>query len=529
MDRETVYNAYIEAGSIAAAARLLQVPRSTFRHYVRKGWLQESISDTGPKVDGSVEAQQIEKRKLPKTIQRYILTSAQNNTRLNDEVWNNILALSDYYEAEIIVGTYTYNTAFYGHSAAKFGSERSDQESLWYDERLVPYINGGDNKNIELAPGLIWCGRANILPTAERPLSGFETYTGSASGIFPHAKIALQSIPTGKFDKVKMNYTTGTVTQRNYIQKKAGLKAEHHHTYGALVVEIDSEGTWFVRQLNADSNGLICDLEVQVINQVVTTGNRVLGINWGDIHVAKRDKISYHLAWGIDGIMDTLKPYYQFMNDLVDFETRNHHSLDHYSLFIRHKHTHDSVEEEMREVARFLAWARRGYCETVVVDSNHDNALAKWVKTADYRTDPPNAIFFLECQLQKYKALRDEVPFNMVAWVLNTFDETPKNIRYLQADESFVIAGSIECGMHGHLGPNGSKGTPRGLSRIGRKANTGHTHTAEIHDGLYVAGVTGRLDHGYNVGPSSWSQSHIITYPNGKRSIITLSNGKWRL
>jgi hypothetical protein len=34
---------------------------------------------------------------------------------------------------------------------------------------------------------------------------------------------------------------------------------------------------------------------------------------------------------------------------------------------------------------------------------------------------------------------------------------------------------------------------------------------------------------GYNKGPSSWSHSHVITYPNGKRSIITLQkNGNWR-
>jgi hypothetical protein len=226
--------------------------------------------------------------------------------------------------------------------------------------------------------------------------------------------------------------------------------------------------------------------------------------------------------------MDTLKPSVQFMHDLIDFEIRNHHNADHYSLFSRHCHTHNSVAQEIEEVGRFLAWARRGYCETVVVNSNHDNALTRWVKECDYRNDPPNAIFFLECQLRKYQAIRDRESFNLVAWALNKFDVTPKNVKYLRLDESYVIGGSIECGMHGHVGANGAKGNPRGLSRIGRKANTGHTHSAAILDGLYVAGVSGKLDQGYNVGPSSWSQSDIITYPNGKRAIITKSNGKWR-
>ena len=82
--------------------------------------------------------------------------------------------------------------------------------------------------------------------------------------------------------------------------------------------------------------------------------------------------------------------------------------------------------------------------------------------------------------------------------------------------------------MHGPIGPNGSRGNARALSKVGRKANIGHSHQAEIHDGLYVAGVTGKLDMGYNVGPSSWSQSHIITYLTGKRSIITFSGNKWK-
>jgi len=58
--------------------------------------------------------------------------------------------------------------------------------------------------------------------------------------------------------------------------------------------------------------------------------------------------------------------------------------------------------------------------------------------------------------------------------------------------------------------------------------NTGHTHSTGIIDGVYTAGVHGKLDMDYNKGPSSWSHSHVITYPNGKRAIITIKDGKWR-
>lgn len=537
MNRDNVRSIYSQTGSVAETARLLGIPRTTLYHYIQKGWLDglkpktlsRVISD-GVQVDGKVEATENETRDLPKSgVKRYILTSAQNNTKLNENVWANLNILAKHYHAEIIVGTYTYNLTAYGKSAIKYGTEEHTEDGLWFDDRLVPFIHAGDNKNILLAPDLMWCGRANILPTAERPLSGFETYTGRASGIFPHAKIALQSIPSGKYEKVKMNYTTGTITQRNYIQKKAGLKAEHHHTYGALIVEVCPDGAWFVRQINADSSGTIHDLDIKVERKKLTKKNRVLAINWGDVHVAKRDEISYGLSWGKDQIMDTLKPCYQFMHDLLDFHARNHHERDHYSLFTRYVNQKDSVEREMEEVAEFLKWSYREYCRTVIVDSNHDNAFLKWLKEADYRTDPVNAVYFLKAQLAKYQALENKKHLNMVEWAMSGFPQTyGKDILYLGTDESFVIADSIECGMHGHLGPNGSRGGSKPLSKIGRKANIGHTHTAEIHDGLYVAGVTGMLDQSYNVGPSSWSQSHIITYPNGKRAIITISNGKWR-
>jgi hypothetical protein len=82
--------------------------------------------------------------------------------------------------------------------------------------------------------------------------------------------------------------------------------------------------------------------------------------------------------------------------------------------------------------------------------------------------------------------------------------------------------------MHGHLGPDGKRGNAANLVVVGTRANTAHSHRACIKLGLYVAGTSSELRMGYNQGPSSWSHSHIVTYPNGKRTIITMRAGKWR-
>jgi hypothetical protein len=202
-------------------------------------------------------------------------------------------------------------------------------------------------------------------------------------------------------------------------------------------------------------------------------------------------------------------------------------------MFAIHIAGRDSVEGEMESVAKFIIDdADREFCEMVVVDSNHDNALSKWLREADYRTDPANALFFLTCQKRQYEAIAEQDGwFHLIEWVLRD-KRVPDSIRFLREDESFIICGSehggIECGMHGHLGPNGARGTPWNLAKIGRKANTGHTHSAGIRDGLYTAGTCSVMDMGYNSGPSSWSHTLVLTYPNGKRALVTMWHGAYR-
>src|SRR5690606_32144844 len=138
-----------------------------------------------------------------------------------------------------------------------------------------------------------------------------------------------------------------------------------------------------------------------------------------------------------------------------------------------------------------------------------------------------NVEFWTAMQSRVYKSLRAgaQKP-NYFSLMLDEVQHKAKNLKVLNPDDIFVVCedrnGGIECGMHGHAGPNGGKGTPRGFARLGRKANIGHFHSAEILEGVYVAGTCGILDPDWTTGPSSWSHSHIVTYKNGKRAIVTM-------
>jgi hypothetical protein len=465
-------------------------------------------------------------------VKRYILTSAQNNTYVHKAFWANLKAFAEHYHAQIMVGTFSYNQNQFGKLAVKRGTEKDKETALWFDPAIKEYLS---DDRVELAPGLSWCGEMNIQPTEENPLSGLESYAHGSSAIFPHTKIEMRSIAVPEGTPVKMNYTTGAVTLLNYIQKKAGLKAEHHHRYAFLIVEVDSDGNWFVRQVAARKNGRnIQDLNVEVEDGVVvTTDAKVEAITWGDLHAACAEK------WVVDAsieMLDTLKPKYQFLHDIMEGASINRHVRKHkavhekFHIWLRGMHRLDA---ETTETIKWLKQYLRPWVKTVVPDSNHDAWwLKSWLNEFDYRVDPANAELFLKLQAFMYHEIRGgKMPkdVNITERLFVTEGGLENNaIKFLLPDESFLVCKEIECGQHGHMGPNGSFGTPGNLSKIGKKMTTAHTHSVGIYHGLYVAGTSSQLRWNYNLGPSSWSHGHVVTYANGQRTIITLKSGKWR-
>jgi len=546
---------FVQAYSVHGSIRAIALAHSMSRHKVTKLYLaakeqnlidairvgnksREQRKDPLPVMAGTVKAMRTPAFPLPKKgeVKRYLLSYAQNNTEIFEPLWENLMALVNHPKLNctlmIARGTYSKVCVAAADDKDRFmGKERDSSTEYSWDSRVVDYLH---DSRAEIAPGLVWCGEMNIMPTAVRPLSSMESYTGRKSAILPHPKICLESIASGKYENTKFNYTTGAVTMRNYIKRKAGLKADFHHSYGALLVEVNSEGAWWCRQLNADSEGTIFDLGMRVEHGTVYMGSNVEAINWGDIHHIRLDSEVKELCWGKGGILDSLKPKYQFFNDILDFRSRNHHERGQaYKLLERYVEQEDDVEQEVESCMDFLEEVTVDYCSSVVVDSNHDQALSRWLQITDGHYDPVNMEFWHEANLQLVRAIKNRDKFfSVLEWCYSRGGRENKNIKFLAEDESFVICpdahGGIECGMHGHRGPNGSFGNALGYAKMGRKCNIGHSHTARILEGVYYAGVMADLDLGYNVGPSSWSRSMVITYPNGKRAIVTIWNGEYR-
>lgn len=495
------------------------VAESTIRGWEKSGKLKQEEKLLAA---GSIVRPHKKRKKL--TGKTYVFTAAQNNTFVHDDFLKSLLTYCEHNNAELKVATFHYN---------KSGFQNGDSDKTWYDPKIVPYIL---DESAEVFPGLIFCGELNILPTAVNPLSGFQTYCGDASGIIPHVKVQLQSVPSGKHQECRMLYTTGAITKANYVQMKAGQKAEFHHVYGAVVAEVDEDGDWFVRQLIADSDtGEFYDLTTLYTPEGIVEDQRVEAINYGDLHSEKADIHLYEATFGVGGMLDELRPKYQFCHDTLDFMTRNHHNIK--SPYFRYKMQvasggKDVVEDDIKATVKTFLMMQRDWCETIVVNSNHDMAMSKWLETSDPKDDNIwNAIYYHKCMGRVLQAISEQDrDFSIFEWAVKQACPEVK-ARFLKEDESFMICGpqGIECGSHGHLGANGARGGVNTYKILGARHNIGHGHSATIMDSVYMAGIKGKLDQIYNKGASSWSQSDVVTYKNSKRAMITWKNNKYRV
>lgn len=539
---ERLIDAYEKAaGNKAAAARLVNLPESTYSDQLRHAAEQFGL-ELRPIAAGKVDSKEPIVLKKPRggRVKRYIISSQQNNTHPHPG-WKNLAAYARFLEKDgdtcrFMVGTFSYQMAAYGPKAVKKGTYKRGQE-LWY---APEFRDATCDDVIQLAPGLLYAGNFNELPTAIYPLSKLDRYGGRNSIIIPHAKQHMQSVAALQSEAVKLTYSTGVVTQRNYIQKRAGILAEPEHTYGAVIVEVDSDGNWYVRQLVIGSQGEVYDIGpswakgcVLVRDGKVTQSHSTQAVNWGDIHSYELARWVRDLAWGKDGMLDHLRPRFQFADDIHSQHSRNHHDFRRFERnMMKWLRDEESVEDEISLSADVLNEMDRDWLETIVKRSNHHEHIHRWLDETDYREDPANAEFYLRAQLARVEAMKaGDRDFQVLEWALRRLGVSDR-VRFLAKEESFVVCkeydGGVECSLHGHEGVDGARGSTRSYRALGRRTNKGHDHRAYLDQKGPASTGACALNFDYMKGPSTHTISHINTFPNSARQIITCWRGKYR-
>ncbi len=462
------------------------------------------------------------RHKLPEA-QRYLVTAAQNATPVHEGFLASLQTYAKANEAEIVVLPFRYR-----NPTSRFSKEGDDTE--WWADELEPYLFAGRANFGHI--GIM--GDIKTAATATKPLAGKDALSHGQSGIFGHPKLQLKTVPTPQGSYPKINTTTGACTHMSYSDTALGAIGEFHHTMGAALLEFEPDGkTFHLRQINADDKGEFDDIDRHYAPGAVSAAARSKAICLGDWHKDFTLPSVEHATFGPGGMVEVLRPEVIAWHDLADMYSVNHH---HRGNFIIANAKAESGRVDARaEVERACQYVLENTpkgCLSVIVPSNHNDFLSRWMLETDPRT-LVGANFDLWCETAlamkrsaKSTLKGTEYIDAFVYWARRFFAGCP-NVRVLERGESFTVA-DVELGLHFDRGPNGARGSLQNLRRIGVKVMGGHGHGPGIDEGGYQVGTaTGQLEYAIG-GPSGWLNTHGVIYGTGKRSLLNIIGNNWR-
>ena len=446
---------------------------------------------------------------------KLILTSYQVDTEYNK---NFVDALLIYAEAN--------NAEFYLLTNA------IDDDNSFFPEgvKLV-------RENFNIGDDITVYSQLNISKTTENPLIGLDGLSKGKSLIVGHPTLQMKTLPVfGKSHPIMLT-TTGTISKPTYnTSSKSGAKAEHNHSYSALVLELDVEDNIFhIRVLNSGDEGSFYDLDKFYNHIGYSESHRADAIILGDTHVTESCELVNNATFaGEDSIVNTLKPKAIVHHDVLDFGIlQSHHNsksfIKRYEKYVQGK---DSVVAELSATAKYIVDNTPDFVEDVViVSSNHNDHLVTYLENVDIKYDYKNAKLYHYLMyriLVNIEAGKEVNPFQIF------FEDYCKNVfirnkvKFLGREDLYYI-NNILVSSHGDRGSGGVRFSPTQGKKYPSKMVVGHSHSPSINAGLYVTGtMTGKLD--YTEGtPSGWMNTHCVIHPNGRRQLISIINGKWRV
>lgn len=487
-----------------------------------RGYCYSTTDPTQPprtQAGGSQPLPTVFKRQL-ESVRRYVITSAQNATPIHRRFWLSLRQYARRNNAELLVIPLRYKnpTSIYS---------RKMRDLEWWDPKLTRFLW---NVRKKVNANLTLLADIKTEAAASEPLRGFDSLSGAESAILGHTKLQMRVVPTPQTKLPKLLTTTGAVTVKNYTDTKRGKIGEFHHSLSAVIVEFERK-IFHLRHVHADkTTGEFTDLGTRYTPWKPYKAPRPKALIMGDTHVDFIDNKVERATFGEGGMVDSLDPEVLVFHDLLDnYAINPHHVGNPFNAVAKLRAGRSSVAAEVQRAVNFVVERSSGSRPAVIVSSNHDDFLRRWIIRADWKEDAENAEFYLETALKMVRATKlglggteTTSPF---ADLLAPYAPV---IRALGLNESYVLAG-IELGMHGELGPNGARGSIKNLRRIGVKSVIGHSHTPGIEEGCYQVGTSTRLKLEYNNGPSSWLNTHCLLHADGKRQLINIIDGTWRM
>lgn len=431
---------------------------------------------------------------------KYLITSIQLNGLVNRNLLANMLNFAKEQGVDKIL-TFVQRGRYIEEDIISPLIAENNIETIYGEVKL--------NANLKLYD-------TRILPQQINPFTGMNRkLSRDYSYILPSPKIRYESIATNShYPRALMS--TGMLTQPNYKEHTAhGRKAVEQHQYGFVFVEILNNQIFKAYQIEATKKGDFQHLTRKYYSGSVSEAQPE-ALVLGDWHNGDTDP--WVRKESIKMISE-LNPKRVVFHDMFNGHSINHHEKG--QLLAELRNLRDNriyLEDEIRSVYNELWYFAEKFPDVnfIVVRSNHDDFLEKYIQHKMFIDDPKNFLF--TCKIISRIVNEKKIPLQEALLLIG---ELPLNIRFTQQDESLRVYG-IELATHGHLGANGSKGSPNQFNSLNLKMITGHTHSPKLMENGMVVGTSTYLKLGYTHGASSWLNAHGILYSNGKYGLLTL-------
>ena len=447
---------------------------------------------------------------------RFIITTAVTGTEVHKGFYENLKKLCRLKKAKLLV-LLCSDPAKHKDKFEDLGTvppELAKETIIFEDSKL--------NSNFHLCT-------VKLTAKAIRPTSGLARISKKyGSFVYAAPKIALEyaSVRNNKDKWPHAIMTTGAVTlpdyrSQMYLSQRTAFIAEHDHEFGALYVEIQDDDRYFFNQIECkDIEEGSFYFENRFFNKGKSKRIRPEFFIMGDLHAGKTCPDT-RKAW-ID-IIKKFKPKKIALHDALNGTSVNGWIRN--DIIARHQRSklgEDDLGKELEYFSEELAFWASLVDEVVMVPSNHNDWLERWLRRADYADDAKNhymGVTLAKAMLEGHNPIKFAVE--------EYFEKTISNVVWLGRNEDYFVEG-VQINSHGDKGVNGSRGSLKGMETAYGESFSGHSHTAGIFRRNWSVGTSTHLQEEYNDGASTWTNTSGLLYSDGTRSLYNAIAGQFR-
>jgi hypothetical protein len=439
---------------------------------------------------------------------KFVITSCQNDTSINENFYNSLQVFCEETGSTLQVFKTTFLTP-----------ENISNPPVWHveDEHLVDY-------SVDLEDRVRVLANIKVAITSLNPLAGIDDLSRGKHIIVAHPQLQMKTLLTDTPENPIFAYTTGTVSVPNYSYSKAGIKAKQNHSYSALYVEIGD--VVHIRVLNGDKDGNFYDVTGFYTPDGKQLFDHVEALITGDEHAMFiSPKVLGATYTNPDSMVNVLKPKHLVRHDVLDFYSGSHHHESNVLLkYEKRINKTDDVKKELDLTCDHILKTTPEWATSVIVSSNHNDHLTKWLNFYDPKQDITNAKIYYGIMYTMCDMIDKGMPITPFEAYFR-MQHKEGSVVFLGRNEPCEIKGVV-ISQHGDVGGNGSRGSAMQFARTAKKYVIGHSHSPRIEKGTYQVGTsTSRLE--YAKGLTTWANTHCVIYPNGTRQLLTIQDGKW--